>query len=359
MHRTERDSHPIGTTVKVTSFFESAPVYKQTALKKSAKWLAKIRNLMQAYALARPTIRFRLHVLKAKNNKHDFIFDPKTTANVEDAVLKIMGRDCALQCDWTAMASDDFEMHACLPKLTAAGPKVANFGGFISTDNIPVSNSRGTLKNIVSIFKGRLSKANASFAGVRDPFFYLNICSPDSYDPNIEPAKDDVLFEDGNAVVALFEKLLVGYYPEAIADTETPLAGGDVEVSEPPLSSQQYHEQNPEETISQNVNADVSDDIEAPDETSMVRRSQQHRQSQWISSMYDIDEEDVGVTQDDYHPEVEEEEELRAAAISNPWTIAHMNAPLKPNKTSHNEQLLSPAKSRTSQPSAPATIVTT
>jgi DNA mismatch repair ATPase MutL len=172
---------------------------------------------MQAYALARPAVQFRLHVLKAKNDKSDFVYAPKSNANVEDAVLKVIGRDCALQCDWTALETDGFEVHAFLPKPTAKATKIASQGAFISIDSRPVSNSRGTIKQVVAAFRERLRKSNSSFANVKDPFFTMNIvCPPDSYDPNIEPAKDDVMFDNGDVVLGAVDKLLMSYYPKAI-----------------------------------------------------------------------------------------------------------------------------------------------
>ncbi|CAN9189507.1 unnamed protein product [Alternaria alternata] len=228
----EHDSHPIGTTVKVTKFLDFIPVRKQTASKNSANLLAKIRRLMQAYALARPTTRFRLRVLKANNNNGDFVYAPKADGNVEDATLKVIGKNCALQCDWTVLEADGFEVHAFLPKPGATGPKIAHQGTFISIDARPVSSSRGTMKQIVAAYKHRLRKSNPSLAGIKDPFFCLNIiCPPDSYDPNIEPAKDDVMFDNSNVVIGVVDKLLKAYYPEASQEARD---------AEPPTSAQQH-----------------------------------------------------------------------------------------------------------------------
>ncbi|PVI08085.1 hypothetical protein DM02DRAFT_511151, partial [Periconia macrospinosa] len=211
--KTEPASAPTGTTVKVTDFFKPLPVRRQTALKDSSKTLVKIRQLMQAYAVARPSVRFSLRVLKAQSNKNDFMYAPKKDGSVEDAVLKIFGKDCALQCEWTALESGGFDIHAFLPKASATGSKIANQGAFISIDARPVSISRGTPKKIVMAFKERLRKANPGFASIKDAFFYMNIvCPPGSYDPNIEPAKNDVLFEDEDLVIAAINKLLVSYY---------------------------------------------------------------------------------------------------------------------------------------------------
>ncbi|KAJ4372237.1 hypothetical protein N0V83_004011 [Neocucurbitaria cava] len=331
---TGRVSHPVGTTVKVTNLFEHLPVRKQTAIKSSARWLAKIRRLMQAYALARPAIRLRLRVLKAKNEKGDFVYAPKADAKFEDTVLKVIGKDCALQCDWTALETDGFEIHAFLPKSTAIVLKVVNFGAFISIDARPMSNSGKTVKKVVAAVRDALRKSNSLYGGARDPFFCINIiCPPQSYDPNIEPAKDDVLFENEGVVIGAVQMLLASYYPVAITDT------GDIET---PTPAQQPYDHEPE-------------DLPARDQTPMevyedapIGLSQELPQSQprWRSSMYGIDEDDLDFLQENQPPEIEEEEGLRAAAVSNPWTIARMNAINKPRKSTTIEQLLSPAKSQ-------------
>ncbi|KAH4802986.1 hypothetical protein HBH61_180800 [Parastagonospora nodorum] len=346
---TERDSHPVGTTVKVTQFFEYIPVRRQTATKNAAKCLAKIRRLVQAYALARPAVRFRLHVLKAKNNKGDFIYAPKTNSNIEDAVLKVISKDCALQCDWTALESDGFEVHAFLPKPTANESKIANYGAFISIDSRPVSNSRGTIKQVVAAVKERLRKSSQSLTAAKDPFFCMNIiCPPDSYDPNIEPAKDDVMFEDGKVVLDAVDKLLRSYYPEAM-ETEV----------EPPIPGQQHAQSDFEDSWNPMPNP-----VHLEPTAELVGKSkldQQSKDPRWRSSMYGIDEDDLEHLQEDQPMVIEEEEGRRAADISNPWTIARMNSIIKPKVSTTNGQLPSPVKSSgdvTMQPSSPSVAKT-
>ncbi|KAF1932100.1 uncharacterized protein M421DRAFT_98318 [Didymella exigua CBS 183.55] len=294
---TVRDSHPVGTTVKVTKLLETARVRKDLAIKGAPKCLAKIRRLMQAYALARPAIWFILHVLKAKNNKCDFVYAPKASANVEDAALKIIGKECALQCDWTALQLDGFELHAFMPKSTAAGSKIANHGAFISVDSRPVSSTRGTLKKIAAAVRDRLRKANLTLTN---------------------PAKDDVVFGDEKFVLSTVGRLLVSYYPENINSAEPTEDPEDMAISKP--------DQKPEVT----------------------EQSPQHSSQPpgWRSSMYGIDEEDLEFLQEHVPDIVEEEEGRRDTAISNPLTIARMNAPIKPRKPVGNGQLLSPAKSQ-------------
>ncbi|KAI4701223.1 hypothetical protein J4E81_002963 [Alternaria sp. BMP 2799] len=349
---TEHDSHPVGTTVKVTKFFESIPVRRETAIKNSAKVLAKIRRLMQAYALARPTIRFRLRVLKARNSNGDFVYAPKADANIEDAVLKVIGKDCALQCDWTALEADGFEVHAFLPKPGASGPKIAHQGAFVSIDARPVSNSRGTVKRIITMYKDRLRKSTPSLAGVKDPFFCMNIiCPPDSYDPNIEPAKDDVMFDNSEVVVAVVDKLLKAFYPEAIHDIP------DIQDAEVPTSAQQQFEPQFEELPSRVESSITIHEDEPANRNEQPATDPAQALPRWRSSMYGIDEDDLEFLQENPAPVVEEEEEkgLRAVEVSNPWTIARMNTTIKPKQAASNEQLLSPAKSqRGSDPHLPS-----
>ena len=76
--------------------------------------------------------------------------------------------------------------------------------------------------------------------------------------------------------------------------------------------------------------------------------------------MYGIDEEDLGCLQEDAPAEMEEEEGRRDVSISNPWTIARMNAPVKSKKPISNNQLPSPAKSQgDTSPARPSPATTT
>ena len=96
----ERVSHPVGTTVRVTDFLKHLPIRKQTALKASAKMNAKIKRILQAYALARPSVRFSLRVLKARDEKGNWTYAPKAGSTVADAALKILNTQAVGQCQW-------------------------------------------------------------------------------------------------------------------------------------------------------------------------------------------------------------------------------------------------------------------
>lgn len=344
--------------MRVTNFLQSLPVRKETALKESAKILANVKRLMQSYALARPCVRFTLRVLKAKSGKGDFMYAPKQNSNVEDAVLKVIGKECAFQCDWTVMESDGFEIHAFLPKPDALGPRIANAGVFLSVDGRPVSTRRGTPKKIANVFKDRLRKVNPSCSSVKDPFICMNIiCPPGSYDPNIEPAKDDILFDREDVVIGAATKLFTAYYPEAViasnvefdpasSASDSPFCGN---IEEPPNCPVMDFPVLEEATTVLSMRPETAFSIleEAALIEDVGHSAYSNSPPRWRSTMYGIDEEDLELLDFENQPPVieeEEEDERGAASVSNPWTIAGMNTHLKPKQSTRNLQLLTPAK---------------
>jgi hypothetical protein len=85
-------------------------------------------------------------------------------------------------------------------------------------DGRPLSTSRGIAHEIAKIFKQYVrvaaSKSETS-KSISDPFMCLHIlCPRGTYDVNVEPAKDDVLFEDRDLVLNLINGLFREYYGE-------------------------------------------------------------------------------------------------------------------------------------------------
>lgn len=192
---------------------------------------------MQKYYISHPHCRFSLRILAspqkggAKGRSEDIVYAP--SKSVQEAVQKAVGKDVAAACEWIdtssaayaeALAEDDAEdsgedtivLEAFLPKpgtdpaVISRKPQCTHF---ISVDSRSVSCARGTLKQVHSLYKSYLK--STSTTGLSDPFIYLNIrCPPGTYDPNIEPTKDDVLFDDGDAVIKSIENMLKRFYGE-------------------------------------------------------------------------------------------------------------------------------------------------
>ena len=246
-------SHPVGTTVCVTNFFSRLPVRKQTALKDAKKTISRIKEMLQSYALARLNVRLTFKVLKA--GKSNWSFAPRANEGMREIVSQVVGRETAAQCveiistlpnpshlhagvsslgdDTSADLNDckrpktllqsGFIIQAVLPKPDADLTKIGG-GQYVSVDSRPLSFRRGTLKKIASIYKTMISAMLVDDLSetLKSPFIRLNIaCPAGSYDPNVEPAKDDVLFEDEKALLSLIEDWLRSVYGDRIVAAST------------------------------------------------------------------------------------------------------------------------------------------
>jgi DNA mismatch repair ATPase MutL len=120
----------VGTTVKVSNLFRQIPVRRQTAVKNSKKTLLRIRKMIQAYAMARPSTRLSLKIIKAKNDSGNWMYAPGKESTLIDAALKVAGRDVASSCitkEWPGSHSNncessrdvdpDIKLAALLPNL--------------------------------------------------------------------------------------------------------------------------------------------------------------------------------------------------------------------------------------------------
>ncbi|MCJ1378146.1 hypothetical protein MMC17_001242 [Xylographa soralifera] len=422
----ESVSHPIGTTVRVVDFLKRFPVRKQTALRTASKIPSKVRSLLQAYALARPSVRFSFKVLKTKNGKDQWMYAPKTGATVIDAALKVVSQQVVSQCDWHVWDSsmgpkldasqdgsvnlserpnDRYIIESLLPRKNCSIPNISRARQYISVDCRPVSGTRGVLKQIISLYKSYLQSSRS--AGCQDKsmdsFLCMNIvCPAESYDPNIEPAKDDVLFTQPEALLRIVERFFVNVYGERedhatsapkSKETSCEQGGFDILLSSRYPTMQKNEDKGPTDSERQsgcrlltNTSSPFGSSSSAAtigcDESifptaclaSLYTRTNQDSSVQplsqsivvdkyWKPGMYDADEDNDYVTESHGDPDgilfEEDEQASRDVKNLNPWTIAKLNAPIRRAKAAaaetenHNthkdSQLLTPAKSTAGQ----------
>lgn len=220
-------SAPVGTIVSVVGLYSHLPVRKQAAIKDALKNIVKVKQLLHAYALARPHIRLSLRTIGG-GTRQTFSYSPRPESGVKEAVVQIFGTELAAQClistvyNSTSDESDEitdknerFSIEAVLPRKDADQSRIAK-GSFFSVDSRPVSAQRETMKTLLAIFKAHLSEYLQATYGektFKDPFICVNIkCSPGSYDPNIEPSKNVILFADDSQVIRLFHQLCAEVY---------------------------------------------------------------------------------------------------------------------------------------------------
>ena len=85
---------------------------------------------------------------------------------------------------------------------------ISQVGQYIAVDSRPLSSTRGVGRQVVSLFKSYLRTSCVTEEKIRliEPILCMNIiCPQGSYDPNIEPAKDDVLFTNSGEFLFMVE----------------------------------------------------------------------------------------------------------------------------------------------------------
>jgi DNA mismatch repair protein MutL len=320
----DRATHPPGTTIRIVNFLKNQPVRKQVALKAAPKTLTKIKQLLQSYAFARRAARLSLKVIKAKNDKDNWTYAPKIGGEIEDTALKVVGRPCASQCVWAELEYEDFAVQAFLPRPDAHASKISGLGQYVSVNDRPLTSSRGISRQLVRIYKESL-KESALLGDAKDPFLYLSLsCPPGSYDVNIEPAKDDILFGDVDKVVEAVRRLMLICYPEK--------------------------DNSEEPTVAQESANNGRELFATPGPEARLNRVKP------MGNMYDHDEDDLTLFMDSVDQpretaadEEEQPESLTSTAMPNPWITAKMNA--YSNRSNNvNIQLLTPAKQASSLP---------
>lgn len=280
-----RTSHPVGTTISVKNFMANLPVRKNVFEKEAAKTFAAITRLLQAYALARPSIRLNLKV--SGGGKGSWSFIPHPNGDIREAILRTIGRDIAMQCVESIVPSqyesqatktapppdtnpgsviENFVVEAFLPNPDADPSKVIG-GQYISVDSRPVSHEKGTMKKLVTMFKKYIQNLVRDIDGkIKSPFIRLNIrCPIASYDANIEPNKDEVLFENEDrlldAVESLFKAVYGKYRTSAAVSAPSLYADVDNNIGSSLLSDtrREYyeHEPTPEITSPEDRSAEV------------------------------------------------------------------------------------------------------
>ena len=391
-------SHPIGTTVCVLNFMSNLPVRKQVALREAPKTLAKLRDLVQAYALARHTVRFSLKIMKG--GKGSWSFAPRPKGSIRDAISQVIGRDASSQLmekcvrfsdtsssKESLVISNDMEesptgtnhtyytVKAFMPKPDAELGKLGN-SKFLTIDSRPVSCEKGSMKKIITIFKKyiRATASDSSAGNIKNTFIYLDMkCPTATYDPNVEPAKDDVLFSNEVRLLESIEALCKSVYGNASSALVKPsksllledkLDGFAVLLARKPVSEQTSMElQKPgseESHTTTNHESQNRPDVAestgvlgtatSSDEAFLGSEQPVGRRRNWGVNMSSNVGDDIEISGEPLirpQPELSSDvpsshPRLQLDSSVNPWAIAKLNAPVHPPHDADREALRGP-----------------
>jgi DNA mismatch repair protein MutL len=226
----EVTSAPVGTSVTAAKLFSKFPVREKAMLHSAAKTVNHVKELLQSYALARPSVRFAFRVIGQL--RQSWTYMPHHGGSVREVVLQSFGADVASQCTLAAYWSPDgkgdtyridnggdhidvppahISFLAFLPSSACNVSKVIGKDAFICVDSRPLSTQHGDGKDMMTILQRTMKQRFGQ--EIRRPFLWMNVsCPPGSYDVNVEPSKSEVVFVEQQWLLRLFEGFCDNFY---------------------------------------------------------------------------------------------------------------------------------------------------
>ena len=222
---------PVGTTVVLSNLFDSLPVRKRASKKAAENTLRSIKKLLQSYILARPQLKIVFKLLDTP--KGAWTYNPGTSPNTREAVLQLFGHSLASTCvsrlyghhhpsesdigpqNDECPQPQKLRLEALWPEACTPADRISKYGSFVSVDSRPISTSRGVGCKIYEAFrKACCSAYGPTEKAPTSPFMQLNIiCPAESYDPNVDPLKEMLIFGDENQLVYCVKELCQDLFP--------------------------------------------------------------------------------------------------------------------------------------------------
>ncbi|KAK5629976.1 hypothetical protein RRF57_005691 [Xylaria bambusicola] len=266
-------SAPVGTTVNVINLFSCQPVRQRVAVREAKKCLDQIQELLQSYIMARPQLRIIFKILHTPTKVWSYSSNRRTT--VIEAALQLFGVEVTsnfllktfqsshnTNSEPSAQILSKFTTNDFLLEALLANPE-ANLQNvpkrhYFSIDGRPLNVGRGVAKRFLRIYLEHL-KRSTLVKGISDCFIRLDIrFPPGSYDANVEPAKDDVLILDEQAVADAFRHLCSETYKPTATENQDPLGTETSQKTDIPIRGILDHSQ-PHQIHSLQTRPSISD----------------------------------------------------------------------------------------------------
>ncbi|KAK9315621.1 hypothetical protein V1522DRAFT_365031 [Lipomyces starkeyi] len=354
---TRNASQTQGTTVTAYAIFQSIPVRKETYIKESKKALISISRYLRAVAMLRRGLRVTFKVRRPISVPS--VFSGEKT--LVQSVRVCLGKDAVSHSEFIRKVFDDeWAIEAVLPKCDNTSeilPKSSkkDFKQVVyAVDGRPLNISLPTAKKLSKLTKKYLRSSSREL-------ILCHISTPagrPSYDVNVEPAKDDVLFYHETGVLAKWAQLLESVYPEGLSescgqyppdgDSQTEQVVDDFESyirRDAPLDLHSPDRKDDDIEI-HSVEGDreiehIADEDEDPTEESSVGNdtSTGHDNGSIIHTFAGkhIEGENglrCGAIEEDNEDDDEEEDYRQDVNLHNPWVIAKLNRIQKPRTDS-------------------------
>ncbi|XP_070566727.1 PMS1 protein homolog 1-like [Ptychodera flava] len=199
-----------GTTVTVSQLFKNIPVRKQyyNNTKRRKEEVKKVEDLVMAFGLIRPGVRFTL--------RHDktMVLQKNKVNNSKSALLSILGTNVMSQMEPVLYTNEDSQViiSGFVPKSGSDVQMTSRLTSdrcFVFVNRRPVN-----VKEIEKLVRQYYnSGTSSSFSHPRCPVIFLSIIvPPDVVDVNLDPNKTTVLLHNKESILETLTKMLDKVY---------------------------------------------------------------------------------------------------------------------------------------------------
>jgi len=203
--------HNRGTTVMVNNLFSACPIRHEDALRRSKTDRQKLDDMLTACALSRPRVSVRLYQAgklvwsHLSPQKHNRLSNPAL-----DAASLVIGHQVSSQCSVIHQTAGGFTVDACLIRSGCNIATERRNKPFITVDGRPILRTKGIAKTLIKRYQRKMRLKNGDMHN-NSYSWYLEIRCPEaSYDVNVDPEKDDLMFAESATVERLWESALEG-----------------------------------------------------------------------------------------------------------------------------------------------------
>ena len=202
-----------GTVICVQELFASVPVRRRQYEKPDARKaeVKAIQDMLFAYALAHPDVRFNLRCGPAPA----VVWSKGRSDDQRSAVAEMFGPIVAGDLVSVDVQEGDLRIHGLLPSPAANSRNVTRSDNdrcftFVNKRPVVMKAVQKLVRHVGCFNAGDGDTSSKS----RYPFIVLSLdISPSAYDVNLEPDKTSVLFNDEAALFALVSRLVAETYP--------------------------------------------------------------------------------------------------------------------------------------------------
>lgn len=203
-------SEPVGTSITISKPWCKLPVRRERFRRDTKDHLSKVKHLINTYSLVHPDIRLQLTSRASKITEQASVLLLPARTSHEDTISAFIGKEAFDNCISTSITFGDMVLQTVLPRMNASSA-VAAKGHFLYVDERPISCTYECFKQILITLRSKINQV-APESG-KDPFIFLDIkYTAQSYDPNIEPSKNNVMLYNLDAVYDAIRALFQSVY---------------------------------------------------------------------------------------------------------------------------------------------------